>query len=231
MFNEDERIQNLLPALTDFCERNIEDYELILVDDGSSDDTVHKARRLANGKQVKVIMHGRNMGKGAAVKTGIAASNGEKIIFIDADGSINPNELPQMLSKLDKYDMVYGSRISYGSKITKSQTIYRVIAGKIFNHIVNLMFDINIYDTLCGFKGFKSEVAKNIARNMQSNRFEFDVEMFIIAKNAGYNIEELPITWKDVKGSKVNMLRDPLKMFSSIIKLKLRLFFRHMKKS
>jgi len=223
MFNEEKRIGNLLPGLIKFCRQSIRSYEIILVDDGSVDGTVAKARSLAKGGNARIVLNGVNRGKGAAVKAGFKAAGGDKMIFMDADGSIKPGEVARMLPLLDKNDIVYGTRISEGARITRPQPASRVIAGKTFNMLVNLMFGINVYDTLCGFKGFRRKAAKQLTEKLESDRFEFDVEMFVHARRLGCSMAELPITWMDVKGSKLNIMRDPLRMLVSLLKLKLRL--------
>jgi dolichyl-phosphate beta-glucosyltransferase len=161
------------------------------------------------------------MGKGYAVKTGIMASKGQFVIFIDADGSIDPEEIKKMGKNLIGFDAVVGTRASNKS-VVKKQPLIRKALGIIFNTYVNAVFGICVKDTLCGFKGFKYNVAMKIFRNLKSNRWVFDVEIFYKIRKNKYTLYQTPIHWVHKENTKIKRL-DPLKMFLDVLILRLKL--------
>ncbi len=221
MYNEEERIGPFLTELLEFSEKNLKNYEIILVNDGSTDKTLHIVEGLIrNHKNVRIVSYQKNMGKGFAVKTGVDAAKYDPLLFIDADGSIAPNEIPNMLEKLKEYDIVVGSRAIKGSDV--KYTFIRNTTGIIFNRIVNLLFPVGVYDTLCGFKGFKREVAKKLFNGLKSDRWVFDVELFYKARKNRFSLYQMPLVWRYKPGSKIGFLT-PFKMFFDLVVLRLKL--------
>ena len=147
-------------------------------------------------------------------------ARGEYIIFIDADGSIDPSEISKMGEMLTKYDVVVGDRTSELSKI--EQPFIRKFLGVIFNNYVNLLFRVHVKDFLCGFKGFRRNVALNLFCDLKSNRWIFDVEIFYKIRKINYTMYKLPIKWIHKADTKMKKL-DPLKMFFEALILRLRL--------
>lgn len=221
MYNEEKRAPKFLNELINFSKKNLKNYELIFVDDGSKDKTLDmcKAFKTKNIK-IKIISYKKNQGKGFAVKTGVFNAKGEKIIFIDADGSIPPEEISKMLRKLSKYDVVVGNRSSKKSVIKQSNI--RKVTGTSFNILVNILFKININDNLCGFKGFKKEVACNLFKELIDKRWLFDVELFYKIKKKKYSLYRLPIVWEHKTGSKIKFF-DPIIMMLKLINLRIKL--------
>ena len=218
-YNEEKRIKPFLKELKAFLKTFKKPYEVLLVNDGSTDKTVDvvKSYSIPN---LRIVSHERNRGKGAAIKTGLLKARGEKIMFMDADGSIPAKEIEKMDKLLDHHHFATGSRIIKGSKITCKQPIHRIIAGRVFNQIVNWMFDVGTKDTLCGFKGVRKDLGKKLAKKMISTGWEFDVELLARTKKMGYDIGVFPIEWHDVRGSRLSVLRDPIKMFFGLLKLR-----------
>lgn len=207
--NEEKRIGEVLSKIKE----ELKDCEIIVVDDGSSDRTYDIAR----GHYVRVIKHKKNMGKGAAVKTGFKNASGDLVGFIDADKSTNINDLKNIFESLNRCDIAIASRYVENSRIIVKQPLLRQLMSKLFNVFIRIVFGLHIKDTQCGCKTMKTSVAKEIAREMKSNGFEFDVELLWIAKKKGYKIEEIPITWKHERGSRFSFKHMP-KMFVSLIK-------------
>lgn len=219
IYNEENRFNVFLQELIDFSIKN--SYEVILVDDGSTDNTPEIIKNYESTKNnIKVISHPKNIGKGFAIKTGVFYAEGEKIIFIDADGSISPSEIPKMVEKLDEYDVVVGNRTLKESNI--EQPYLRKLTGVTFNHYVNLLFHLNIKDNLCGFKGFRKEVAKDLFSLLISHKFIFDVELFYKIRKKNYSLYPLPITWVHKGESKIKLF-DPIKMAFRLLRLKRKL--------
>jgi len=222
LYNEEKRCKAFLSDLMAFS-KNVKSYEIIFVNDGSADQTLNMIHAVAKkNKQVRIISYSRNKGKGHAVRQGVLASKGEKIIFIDADGSTHPGEITGMLKSLDSYDVVVGTRSSSHSKVV--QPFLRKFIGVSFNIYVNLLFAIRIQDTLCGFKGFKRSAALTLFQNLKSERWLFDVELFYKIRKRKLSLYQQPITWVHRKGSKFRIF-DPLKMAFELLKLRLQLFF------
>ncbi len=226
-YNEEKRITPFLLSLLDFS-RKMKEIEVIIVNDGSTDKTLEIIQTLTKeNKLIKIVSYKQNQGKGWAVKQGIESAQGEKIVFIDADGSIPPTEIPKMLEKLDQYDIVVGDRTSPYSDV-KQSTIRRII-GIIFNSYVRILFQEDIPDHLCGFKGFKKHIAKELFKELKTYGWIFDVELFYIIKKKNYLWFMLPISWEYKNDSKLNLL-DPMKMALQLLFLRWKLLEREIER-
>lgn len=223
-YNEEGRIDVTLAKIYDFLKTKNYTYEVIVVDDGSSDRTaqvVSKSRLFMENK-LKLIKNGMNMGKGYSVKNGILNSSGEYVLFSDADLSTPIEELDRLLEIIGKgYDIAIGSRSVADSSVIQHQPWYRELMGKAFNLFVKLLLINEFKDTQCGFKLFKGEPARQTARHMRINGFAFDVEMLCIARAKGYKVKETGIRWENSPESKVRIFRSPVSMFFDLIKIKL----------
>ena len=217
-YNEENRIKPFLTSLIQFSKDNLKSYEIIVVNDGSKDKTLDVLKEFS--KDIKLVSYDKNKGKGGAVREGILSSMGEKVLFIDADGSIQPDEIPKMLEKLDSYDVVVGDRASKDSDV--NAIALRNITGKLFNFYVNVLFGYKTWDNLCGFKGFKKEIAKDLFTDLIAYGWIFDVELFYKIHKKNYTLYKLPIKWVHKGDSKIKLL-DPFKMFFQLIKLRMKL--------
>ncbi|MBI4148442.1 glycosyltransferase [Candidatus Woesearchaeota archaeon] len=220
VYNEERRGKEFLQRLVDFVDVHLKDSELLLVNDGSSDGTLDMLRTLGKGKDfVKIISYQKNRGKAFAVKEGVLAAKGSKVIFIDADGSIPPEEIPRMRQLLDKYEVVVGNRAHRESII--DQPLTRETLGRLFNLYARLLFNTRVSDHLCGFKGFRLPVARHLFSKLVSDRWVFDVELFYRIRRERFSLVDMPIRWVHKAGSKIRMF-DPLKMFVQLLWLRLR---------
>jgi dolichyl-phosphate beta-glucosyltransferase len=223
-YNEENRIEEFLHDLLDYCSKNLEHYEILIINDGSTDNTRGIVSNIIkNDKKAKIINYKNNKGKGHAIFQGVLAAEGDFILFIDADGSIHPKEIMKMYNyyQIHNVDVIIGSRKSSASYITLHQPLYRRILSKIFNLYSNLLFQVKINDLLCGFKGFSKGVAKKIFDDLKAFRWEFDVEILYKARKEQYKIFELPIEWKHEEGSKIKRF-DPVFIFLNLLVLRLR---------
>lgn len=222
-YNEGQRIAKTLSRIYDFLKTKKYDYKVIVVDDGSSDDTVLKARESLLGKEgmLEVVSNGVNIGKGRAVKNGILNSDGEYLLFSDADLSTPIEEVDKLFTHIEKgADAVIGSRSAAGSKVVVHQSWYRELMGKTFNMFVKLLLIRDFNDTQCGFKLFKGKVVRDIAGLMRIDGFAFDVEMLYIARSKGYKIKEAGISWENSTESKVKFFHSPASMFIDLFRIK-----------
>jgi len=224
-YNEEKRIGSALSGIYGFLKTKNYDYEVILVDDGSSDKTILRAQdnELAKINKLKIIRNASNKGKGFSVKNGILNSTGEYVLFSDADLSAPIEETDKLFNHIEKgYDIVIGSRSVKDSNVKTHQPFYREGMGRIFNFFVNLLLMSGFRDTQCGFKLFKGNIAREIAKELTINGFCFDVEMLYIARKKGYKVAEVGIIWENSLQSKVRIINSSVFMFVDLLKIKRR---------
>ncbi len=204
-YNEEKRLGPFLDSLTRLIRQqpNIL-HEIIIVDDGSKDNTAQIAQAATNNLSIlRVIKQVKNQGKGAAVKTGVMSATGDIIIFMDADGATDATEIPAMLAvfKTQNPDIVIGNRFLPGAK-TDRHSVLRRFSGFV-NRMYMRLFGLGDIDTMCGFKGYKQEVARALFSNLMEERWLFDTEIAYKAVKSKYQIINLPITWESKDGSKL----------------------------
>ncbi len=218
-YNEQNRISSTLPKLLREVERRFLDFEIIVVDDGSDDDTATIVKKfIANHNKVRLISYRHNMGKGHAVRTGVLAARKDYVLYCDADLSTPFREVRKLIKALDEgSDIAIGSRAIKETRILKRQPIYRVLMGKTFNKIVKLLAVSGINDTQCGFKCFKLPIAIDIFRDCYIDGFSFDVEVLYVAKKRGFNIKEIGVLWANDTQSKVHPVFHSLQMFKDLL--------------
>jgi dolichyl-phosphate beta-glucosyltransferase len=199
--------------------RRFLDYEIIIVDDGSSDETASIVKEAMTGNaNVRLIHYRDNMGKGHAVRTGVLAARKDFILFCDADLSTPFREVGKLLKAIDAgADIAIGSRARKETRILKRQPLYRVLMGKTFNKLVRIFGVSGINDTQCGFKCFKAAIALDIFRDCQINGFSFDVEMLHIARKRDFSIKEVGVLWKNDTQSKVHPVYHSFQMLKDLL--------------
>lgn len=175
--------------------------EIFVVDDGSSDGTDKVAQSFADHLPLRVIRLPRNRGKGASVQAGVKESHGDVVIFMDADGATPPSELPKMLMALRDSPIAVGNRWMPGSRVA-NRDAFRAFSGWIYRRYVGL-FGLAGVDTMCGFKGFRTDVARTLFARLTNERWLFDTEIMVRARRHGYAVAAIPIFWTSKHGSKL----------------------------
>ena len=220
-FEESERIGGSIQKILDYIEREKLTAELIVVDDGSDDETTEVAKKSCAAfpeLQTKVIRYDKNRGKGFAVKTGLLEAQGDIALFSDADLSTPIEELPKLVEPIVEgdYDLTFGSRALDRSLIGKHQPWRREQGGKVFNLLVRYLTGLPFWDTQCGFKAFNMAKFRPLLDVMQIDGFGFDVEFLYVGHLRGLRLKEIPVRWNDDVRTKVSILRDSRRMFNEV---------------
>jgi dolichyl-phosphate beta-glucosyltransferase len=222
-YNEEKRITLTLDKIITHMDRSQLDYEIVVVDDGSKDDTCKFVQLYINRYPDRIMLHTikNNSGKGFAVTQGMLIAGGENILYTDADLSTPIEEINRFLNEIDKgFGLVIASRAHRESEIIRHQPFYREIMGKIYNLIVRTVLEIPFRDTQCGFKLFRKDTAKEIFSKILTRRFSFDTEVVLIAMKINSRISELPAPWINSPKSSVRIIRDSLEMLKQILILR-----------
>jgi dolichyl-phosphate beta-glucosyltransferase len=191
-YREAERLRKHVPGLIEYLRVQGRSFEIVVVDDGSPDDTAAVARTLP----VRLISYQPNRGKGGAVKEGMLAAQGRYVLFTDADQSTPISDVTKLLAKLEAgYDVAIGSRAVPGAEVQQPQAFHRALAGKLFGLGTKLLCIRGIQDTQCGFKAMTRQAAQKVFPQVTSDSAIFDIEMLVVAVREGYRIAEVPVAW------------------------------------
>jgi dolichyl-phosphate beta-glucosyltransferase len=220
-FDEAERLGPSLRRVLDYLARRGEGAEVLVVDDGSRDGTAAVARGFA-AEGVRLLSHPGNRGKGAAVRTGLAASRGRRVLITDADLSTPIDDVELLEPHLAEAELVLGSRGVAASRISERQPFYREWMGRTFNLLVRSAGVRGIRDTQCGFKLLDGEAARRLAAELTVDRFAYDVELVFVARRHGYRVVEVGVRWADSPASRVHPVWDSLSMMRDLARIRWR---------
>ncbi len=219
-YNEEARIGPTLRRILDYLQRRQIAFEVIVVDDGSTDQTVSSAEMYVS-EGVRILSLGSNRGKGAAVRHGVLTSTGHWVLVSDADLSTPIEDLERLQGLASGADLILGSRALPDSNITKRQPLLRELMGKMFNLIVRVLGLTDFRDTQCGFKLMQGVMARQLLSEARIDGFAWDVEFVGLATARGYRVAETAVTWRDEPASRVRLVRDSLRMLWDVLRVAL----------
>jgi len=218
-YNEEDNLDKCtkltLEALDRFLSKK--DYEIIIVEDGSTDKTPEVAKKLAEKfDQVRYLHSDERLGKGKSLTMAFREGKGRILAFVDVDLATDLQHLPELIKAVDEegYDISIGSRLLPNSKVNRG--IRRTITSKVFNKLVRLLLGSDLRDHQCGFKAFRRDIFENLASEVKSDHLFWDSEFLVKAQNHGYRVKEIPVRWKDREESKVS-LRDHFSMGQQLL--------------
>jgi dolichyl-phosphate beta-glucosyltransferase len=222
-YNEELRLPPTLAKLDAFLRTQPFRYEIVVVDDGSKDNTcdvvTEHTKSIAG---LRLVRQFPNRGKGAAVRLGMLQARGQIRVMCDADGSMPAEELPKLLAPIIKCEaeIAIGSRYAEGAKTDVKQPFYRVWWSRLCNRVIQKSLVPGVRDTQCGFKAFTAEAARDLFRYGRIDGWAFDLEILALARRRGFAIAEIGVEWKDDGRSRVNPLKDMWKVISEALTIR-----------
>ena len=222
-YNEEERLPVSLSRILSYLEEGGYDYEVLVMDDGSTDSTPDVVERLiqSGAESLSLLRGEENRGKGSSVRRGVLASSNEYVLFTDADLSTPIEELEKLTRVLDEgTDIAIASRALPGSDIKLRQNWLRERMGKMFNLILRSMGLTRFKDTQCGFKMFRRKAARDLFSRSRLDGFAFDMEILFLARKFGYSVKEIPVVWVNSPNSRVSAISDPIDMLVDALRVR-----------
>ncbi len=225
-----EILQRNIPLLIQHLKTKNESFEIIIVDDGSNDNGA--TQKVANELECRFIANPKNMGKGASVRNGMKVAKGEFRIFTDVDIPFELDAFDRFLHYLEvkEFHVVIGDRTLPGSSYYTKITTLRKMASNVFSFIVGRLVATGHFDTQCGMKGFRADVANDLFSVSRINGFTFDVELLYISLKRNYDIKRLPVVLRCQEGSSVNVIKHSIIMLMDVFKIKYNHLRKHYRK-
>ena len=220
-YNEEQRLPATLALMRAYLDGRDEPYEVLIVDDGSSDGTVALSRAIAEEwPQLRVLTLEHNTGKGAAVRLGMLSATGEHRVFSDADLSTPIEEVERLRARLQgNCAVAIASRALPDSRIDVHQPGRREVMGRTYNRLLRVAALRGLHDTQCGFKAFTAEAAVACFTPLRTLRFGFDAEVLLRARRLGWIVEEVPVRWEHKEDSRVSAMRDSFGVLYDLVRL------------
>lgn len=221
-YNEEPRLAKSLERIREYLSEQTYDWEVVVVDDGSTDSTPEIVRDFAErDPRFRLISYSPNRGKGAAVRTGMLDAKADVLLLCDADLAAPIEEVEKLFAA--KKAIAIGSRPLRESNLEVRQPWWREMAGRAFNLAVQALSIRGIKDTQCGFKLFSEKAANDVFSRCRFDGFSYDFEALMVGRALGYEIAEVPIRWSHQEGSKVRLFRDGMRMLRDLVRLRLTL--------
>ena len=221
-YNESARIRGTLDRVLAYTTERRWDAEIIVVNDGSRDDTAEVVREYAAvNSRLRLLENPGNRGKGYSVRNGMLHTRGEVLLFTDADLSSPIEEAEKLFAAIAAgADVAIGSRWLRSDLQSQRQPLYRQLFGRIFNLMLRITLGLTFRDTQCGFKAFTRRAAQTIFPLQTVERWGFDPELLYLAKKFGFKIAEVPVAWAHSEGTRISPLRDGIRMFAEMLKIR-----------
>ena len=221
-YNESARLSSTLQNVLAYVRRQDWDAEVIVVNDGSRDNTAEIVREFGEkDAALRLIENPGNRGKGYSVRNGILNARGDIVVFSDADLSSPIEEMPKLLRALAAgADIAIGSRWLKAELQTQRQSLHRQLFGRIFNLLLRLTLGLQFADTQCGFKAFTRRAAQTILPLQRIERWGFDPEILFLARKFGFRVEEVPVLWGHSGGTRIHPLVDGAHMFQEMLRVR-----------
>jgi len=221
-YNESDRIRPTLDELLRHSREHNWDVEILVVDDGSRDDTAEIARQYGKAHpQILLVQNPGNRGKGYSVRNGMLHARGDICLFTDADLSSPISEAQRLFDAIaEGADIAIGSRWLRSELQTERQPLYRQAFGRIFNLMLRVILGLNFADTQCGFKAFRLTVAQSIFPLQRVERWAFDPEILFLAQRMGFTVKEVPVLWAHSEGTRLHPFRDGFRMFLEVLRIR-----------
>jgi glycosyltransferase involved in cell wall biosynthesis len=223
-YNEAIRIADTLTACEKLMATSAHRLELVVVDDGSTDDTAAILSRFAAGRPgVRILTNPRNLGKGAAVRRGMLDARGAYALFMDADLSVPIEELPRAIDTMVRggHRILIGSRRAPGAHIARRQSVLRESMGHVFTYLARVVLTFEILDFTCGFKAFERETAQMIFSLQRRADWAFDAEILYLARLLGVPVYQHPVVWLHRDHSRVRFPRDAWRSFTGLLDVRM----------
>jgi dolichyl-phosphate beta-glucosyltransferase len=221
-YNESARLRATLDKVLAHIQQNSWDAEILVVNDGSTDDTPRIVQSYAEqNRAVRLLENAGNRGKGFSVRNGVLHANGQVILFSDADLSAPIEEADKLFAAIDTgADVAMGSRWLRAELQTQRQPIHRQLFGRVFNIALRIILGLHYRDTQCGFKAFTRRAAHTIFPLQHIERWGFDPEILYLAHRFGLKVEEVPVKWAHREGTRIQPLRDGIRMFGEMLRIR-----------
>lgn len=223
-YNEENRIGRTLEGTFEYLDAQSYDSEVLVINDGSSDQTAKKVLEFANRTKgrLRLIENPGNRGKGYAVRNGMLQASGEIILFYDADLATPTSEIAKVVGPIeeDRYDIVFGSRALNYDLIGVHQSFLRELRGRGGNLLLQGLLGLNFKDTQCGFKAFRRQAAREVFAVQRVDGFGFDPEALYIGQKQGWRLLETPVRWNHVEGSKVTLFATTIKVLLEVLTIR-----------
>jgi dolichyl-phosphate beta-glucosyltransferase len=221
-YNEGDRLRPTLLKVLAYTRRQSWKAEIVIVDDGSHDNTAQVAKEFVNrNSAVRLVQNSANRGKGYSVANGMLHARGDILIFTDADLSSPIEEVTGLLSALEGgADIAIGSRWLRADLQTRRQSLLRQLLGRTFNALLHIVLGLKFKDTQCGFKAFTRRAARTILPLQRIERWGFDPEILFLANKFGFRVEEVPVKWGHSEGTRLNPVADGARMFQEMMRIR-----------